>query len=146
MKSSAWAIGSRWLLVLPVAFLASGATAWFIGMLMRISYAVNIVQDPSTIEKNLYAIAASVAYGWAMVSAGAATAPNHRPAVAVGLCSILFFAVAYMAYQHNTWQADSVLASIWAVFGLLGYLAGAAIAVRMVFVKCRRQKSSEAPK
>ena len=133
MKSGALVNGIRWTLFLPASAVAGNTAAWLFNMMVSLTYTLNIIQAPGTVEKYFYAVATCAVYGWCMVVAGAATAPNHRPVVAGVLFCILLSVLANMVYQNNTWNTHGLLAFVWEASGLIGYLAGSAIAVFMVF-------------
>lgn len=143
MKSGALATWSRWLLVVPVAFFASGAAAWVFSLVAGISNVEYHVSGPTTLAENIYEVAADIIYGWVLVSAGTATAPIRRSAIAVALFCLLLVAMGYFIYNYRALGPG--VTPMWMLLRLVGYVAGAAIAVRMVFVKYRREKPSESP-
>jgi hypothetical protein len=133
MKSGVLVNVARWLLFLPASVVAANAAAWLFNLLVNFTHAFNIIQAPGPIEKNLYAVATCAVFGWCLVAAGAATAPNRRLVVAGALFSVLLSVLAYTVYQNNTWNTHGFLAFTWEAAGSIGYLAGAALAVTMAF-------------
>jgi hypothetical protein len=131
----------RWLLVLPAAFVASGTSAWLFSFLANLTHTINVVAAANTIEQHFYVIAANFVYGWVFVSAGTATAPGHRSAVSVVLVFVLLTAMGFVAYNGSL-MLDGFLATMWAVLRVVGYVAGAAVAVWMIVAAQQRVASA----
>lgn len=133
----------RWVLVLPASFFASGAAAWLVAAVTGLSYSINVVAAPNSIEQYFYAVAADFIYGWVFVSAGAATAPGRRPIVAVILICLLVAVMGYVAY-NGTLKIEGFIATIWAALRIAAYIGGAAVATWLIVVEGRAAKTSAA--
>jgi hypothetical protein len=140
MKNSIYTTALRWLLVLPVSFLASGTVSWLVGTLASLTHTVSVVAATNSIEQHFYGIAANFAYGWAFVAAGTVTAPNRRPTVAITLILVLAAAMSFVAY-NGTPRIEGFLATMWAALRIAGYVGGAVVAVTLVIVDNRSAKT-----